>query len=62
MTLLCVWNLEKRQILQLAMAPHVLEEMDRALPIHSNVKKMCKRFNQSMAMGSTAMGAPLKGA
>lgn len=28
-----------------------LEEMHRALDIHANVKKMCKKFNQSMVLG-----------
>ena len=38
-----------------------LEEMDRALPIHANVKKMCNRSKESMVMGSTAMVELLKG-
>lgn len=37
-----------------------LKEMDRAPPIHVNVKKMCKRLNQLMVMGSTAMVEPPK--
>ena len=37
-----------------------LEEMDKAMPIHASVKKMYKRFNQSMAKGSVTMGAPPK--
>ena len=38
-----------------------LEEMDRDLPIYANVKKMCKRFNQSMVVGSAAMETLQKG-
>ena len=38
------------------MSTACLKEMDRALSIHLNVKKICKRFNQSMAMGLAAMG------
>ena len=32
--------------------------MDRALPIHANVKKMCNRFKQSMAMVDRDGGTP----
>ena len=37
-----------------------LGEMDRAPSTRSLLNKMCKRFNQSMAMGSVAMGAQPK--
>ena len=38
-----------------------LEEMDKSFPIHRNMNKMWKGFNQSMAMGLPTMGNPQKG-
>ena len=37
-----------------------LQKTDRALPTYAKVNKMCKKFDQSMVMGSVATEAPLK--
>ena len=35
-----------------------LQEMNKGLPIHVNMKKIFKRFNQLMAMGLTVIVNP----